>query len=135
MSESLRLEATEDSLQAAIEFVRLGAMEAGWSGDRLGELDLIVEELFVNVARYAYPKGVKGPVEIHWWVPRTGVLALELADQGAPFDPLSKEDPDLTLRLECRPIGGLGLFLVRSLTSELVYRRDGDWNRLRFEMT
>lgn len=135
MSKSLRLEAAVDSLQPAIEFVRLGAIEAGWSVDRLGEVDLIVEELFVNVARYAYPEGVKGPVEIHWWVPRTGVLGVELADQGAPFDPLSKEDPDLTLRLEQRPIGGLGIFLVRRLTSELAYRRDGDWNRLRFEMT
>jgi serine/threonine-protein kinase RsbW len=135
MAKSLRLEAAVDSLQPATEFVRLGAMAAGWSVDRLGEVDLIVEELFMNVARYAYPEGVKGLVEIHWWVPRTGVLAVELADQGAPFDPLSKEAPDLTLPLEERPIGGLGLFLVRRMTSALEYRREGDWNRLRFEMT
>ena len=135
MAHSLRLEATIESLGAATEFVRLGAVEAGWSKDRLGEVDLLLEELFVNIARYAYPKDVQGLVHISWAVPRPGVLAIEIADLGAPFNPLSREDPNMTAPLEDRPIGGLGIYLVRRMATALEYCRDGDWNRLRFEMT
>ena len=134
--QSLRLEAVIESLSAASDFVRTGAIAAGLGGARLDEATLVMEELFVNVASYAYPAGVKGVVEIAWSTPRPGVLAVEIADRGSAYDPLTRcEPPDhLTAPLEERPIGGLGLFLVRRMTTALAYRRDGEWNRLGFEM-
>lgn len=134
-SQSLSLPAAIESLAPATEFVRDGAREAGFTGDRLGEVDLVMEELFMNVASYAYPAGEPGAVEITWSLPHPGVLSVEIADRGFAFDPLRGEDPDLTSELSERPIGGLGIFLVRGMTSALDYRRDGDWNRLHFEMS
>lgn len=134
-SESLNLPATVESLKTATEFVRRGAGKAGLSGDRLGVLDLIVEELFINVARYSYPPGANGSVQISWWVPETGLLAVEITDEGIAFDPLSRTDPDLESSLSERAVGGLGVFLVRQMTSSLHYRREEGRNRVRFELS
>ena len=112
-------------MPGASQSLSLIAAEAGFDGDRLGQVNLVMEELFMNVARYAYPSGAQGMVEVSYSVPQPGLLAVEIADRGEAFDPLSREEPDLTASLEDRPIGGLGIFLVRSMTSGLCYRRDG----------
>jgi anti-sigma regulatory factor (Ser/Thr protein kinase) len=124
--------ATSASLHAAQEFVRTGALEAGLPEGRIGELDLVIEEIFMNVCRYAYPDGGPGDVTLTYSVPAPGELNVEVADQGAEFNPLTAAPPDLTLSLESRPIGGLGIFLVKALARSITYRRDHDWNRLTF---
>jgi len=123
------------SLHAAMEFVRTGALEASLPEPRIGELDLLIEEIFMNVCRYAYPDGRRGVVTLTYSVPAPGDLRVEVADQGAEFNPLTAAPPDLTLDLESRPIGGLGIFLVKSLAPSIAYRRDRDWNRLTFGMS
>jgi serine/threonine-protein kinase RsbW len=120
------------SLPAAMEFVRTGAVEASLPEARLGELDLLIEEIFMNVCRHAYPDGRQGVVTLTYSVSAPGELSVEVADQGAEFNPLRAPAPDLTLNLESRPIGGLGIFLVKALASSMTYRRDRDWNRLTF---
>ena len=129
---SLRLAANTACLHAAMEFVRTGAREAGLPETRIGELDLVIEEIFVNVCRYAYPDGRQGVVTLAYSIPAPGELRVEVADQGAEFNPLAAAPPDLTLNLECRPIGGLGIVLVKTLAPSLAYRRDSGWNRLTF---
>src|SRR5579862_5938746 len=123
------------SLHAAIEFVRTGALEAGLPEARLGELDLLIEEIFMNVCCHAYPDGRQGIVTLTYSIPALGQLSVEVADQGAEFNPLASAAPDLTLNLEGRPIGGLGIFLVKALASSMTYRRERDWNRLTFGMS
>jgi serine/threonine-protein kinase RsbW len=120
------------SLHAAMEFVRTGAREASLPEARIGELDLLIEEIFMNVCCHAYPDGRQGLVTLTYSVPAPGQLSVEVADQGAEFNPLTAVPPDLTLNLESRPIGGLGIFLVKTLAPSLTYRRDRDWNRLTF---
>ena len=115
-----------------MDFVRTGALEACLPEARLGELDLVIEEIFVNVCRYAYPDGRQGVVTLAYSVPAPGELRVEVADQGKEFNPLTAAPPDLTLNLECRPIGGLGIVLVKTLAPSLAYRRDSGWNRLTF---
>jgi anti-sigma regulatory factor (Ser/Thr protein kinase) len=134
-SESLNLTATLESLEPATEFVRSGALKAGLTGDHLRAVDLVIEELFMNVANHAYPPGTTGIVQITWSVPEPRLLSVEITDEGDAFDPLSREEPNLSASLSERPIGGLGVFLVRRMTSSLRYRRDGGRNRLRFEMS
>jgi serine/threonine-protein kinase RsbW len=129
---SLRLAANTACLHAAVEFVRTGALEASLPEARIGVLDLLVEEIFMNVCRHAYPDGSQGVVALTYSVPVPGELSVEVADQGAEFNPLTAPPPDLTLNLENRPIGGLGLFLVKTLAPFITYRRDRDWNRLTF---
>ena len=129
---SLTMAANAASLHAATEFARTGALEASLSEARIGELDLVIEEIFMNVCCHAYPDGRQGVVTLTYAVPAPGELSVEVADQGAEFNPLTAAPPDLTLNLECRPIGGLGAFLVKKLAPSLTYRRDRDWNRLTF---
>ena len=129
---SLRLAANTECLRAAMEFVRTGALEASLPEARIGILDLLVEEIFMNVCRHAYPDSTQGIVTLTYSVPAPGELSVEVADQGTEFNPLTAVPPDLTLDLESRPIGGLGIVLVKTLASSITYRRDRDWNRLTF---
>jgi serine/threonine-protein kinase RsbW len=123
------------SLRAAQEFVRTGALEANLPESRMGELDLLIEEIFMNVCSHAYPHGRDGAVTLSYSIPSPGELSVEVADQGAEFNPLTAPPPDLTLDLEDRPVGGLGIFLVKALAPSATYRRDRDWNRLTFGMS
>jgi len=129
---SLTLVAELASLESATEFARCGAVAAGLPEDCWGHLDLVVEEIFVNVVRYAYNPGTAGVVELTYSVPRPGLLSIEIADRGAEYDPMTLREPNLSCALNERSVGGMGVFLVRQLTESLDYRRDGGWNRLRF---
>jgi len=129
---SLALEAKTACLHQVMEFVRKGAAEADLPSARLAELDLLIEEIFMNVCRHAYPQGAPGIVTVTYWVLAPGELKVEVADQGGDFNPLMAESPDVTLDLEHRPIGGLGIFLVKKLAASLTHRRQDGWNRLTF---
>ena len=113
-----------------MEFVRQGAREAGLPEARIAELDLMIDELMMNVCLHAYPDDTPGDVTVTWSVPAPGELRVEVADRGVEFDPLQTEPPDLTLSLEARPIGGLGIYLVKKFAASLTYRREQGWNRL-----
>ncbi len=132
---SLTLEAQTGSLHEVMEFVRQGALEASLPSVRLDELDLVIEEIYVNVCRHAYPPNGPRMASITYWVPSPGELQVEVADQGVEFNPLDFDSPDTGLDLEDRPIGGLGIFLVKQLTGSLSYRREDGWNRLTFGMS
>lgn len=131
-SQSLTLLAKADSLGCVTHFVREGAREANLPESRLGELDLLSEEIFMNIARHSYPADAPGPVSVSYTVPRPGELAVEFGDRGVEFNPLTAPMPDLTLDISQRPIGGLGVFLLRRFADSLSYRREQGWNRLTF---
>jgi serine/threonine-protein kinase RsbW len=128
----LTLAAEAKSLGLATEFVRAGAREANLPESRALELDLLIEEILMNIVRYSYPEGTPGTVTVTYSVPEPGELAVEVGDQGVEFDPLEVSDPDLTLDLAQRPIGGLGILLLKSFARSLSYRREQGWNRLTF---
>lgn len=92
-------------------------------------LNLAMEEAVVNVMSYAYPAGTVGNVDIDAEF-ADGQLTFVLSDSGTPFDPTQAGTPDLTLDAEERPIGGLGIFLVRQIMDTVVYRRSDGKNIL-----
>ena len=92
-------------------------------------LNLAMEEAVVNVMSYAYPAGTVGNVDIDAEF-ADGQLTFVLSDSGTPFDPTQAGEPDLTLDAEERPIGGLGIFLVRQIMDTIVYRRSDGKNIL-----
>lgn len=92
-------------------------------------LNLAMEEAVVNVMNYAYPAGTVGNVDIDAEF-ADGQLTFVLSDSGTPFDPTQAGTPDLTLDAEERPIGGLGIFLVRQIMDTIVYRRSDGKNIL-----
>ena len=90
------------------------------------DLNLVLEELFVNSVRHG---GCK-TVEFELAMMPDGVT-LEYADRGPAFDPTQAAAPDVTAPLEDRPIGGLGLHLVRQIMRDIEYHRVDGWNRIR----
>ena len=88
-------------------------------------LNLALEEWVVNVINYAYPKGIRGHVELTAEVANE-VLTLMVKDHGVPFDPTQKEDADIHADLNDRQIGGLGIYLVKSIMDTMTYHRSAD---------
>ena len=112
-------------------FIETIAMENGLDHSLTMELNLAVEEAVVNVMEYAYPQGETGEVTIEVSL-ADGKLDINIIDSGAPFDPTQKSDPDTSLPVEERSIGGLGIFLVRQVMDTVSYRRDDGKNILTF---
>ena len=92
-------------------------------------LNLALEEAVSNVLLYAYPKGVEPRVDLRAVV-LDDRLEFTVSDSGVPFDPTSIPDPDLSVDLKDRPIGGLGIFLVRRIMDAVSYTRENDKNIL-----
>ncbi|MBQ6228850.1 MAG: SpoIIE family protein phosphatase [Prevotella sp.] len=88
-------------------------------------LNLAIEEWVANVINYAYPKGTRGHVELTAEI-SDDVLTLVVKDHGIPFDPTQHEEVDVNAELNDRPIGGLGIFLVRSIMDTMEYQRTPD---------
>ena len=128
----LTLPAEVHSLARFTEFVRQGGQAAALDESLLRRLDLVLEEVFVNIAWYAYPPGESGVAEVAYAVKAPGTLFVRVTDFGVAYNPLEREDPDLSLGIDERPIGGLGVFLVKTIAREVTYAREPDRNVLSF---
>jgi serine/threonine-protein kinase RsbW len=127
----LTLPASVESVALFREFVRSGAVAAEVPAEELEKLDLVLEEILMNIARYAYVPQT-GAAEVALAPDGPGKLFVEISDWGNAFNPLDVEPPDFSRGLAERPIGGLGVFLVRNLVSSIAYRREADRNILSF---
>lgn len=90
------------------------------------QIDIAVEEIFVNIANYAYNPEI-GKAEIVVEITEKPVtVAITFEDSGVPYNPLEKQDPDITLNAEERDIGGLGIFMAKKSMDDIEYTyRDG----------
>lgn len=93
------------------------------------DLNLALEELFVNVVRHGGCAGLPDAVRVRLEHQKGGVRA-DFCDRGPEFDPNSAPPPDLAGPLAGRPIGGLGLHLVRQTMQQVQYRRADGWNHV-----
>ena len=117
----ITLEALDENLEAAQEFVRNQVVQLCSDATAHLQIDLAVEEIFVNIAHYAYAPQT-GSVTITFSVnAELAKLTVSFADSGKPFNPLEKEDPDVSLNSDERSIGGLGIFLVKKYMSSVNY--------------
>lgn len=112
-------EARVEDLDRVLAFVdeRLEAMDCPLRAQM--QIDVAVEELFVNIAHYAYAPG-EGDAQITVRA-ADGMVEIEFRDSGVPYDPLAKADPDVSLSAEERQIGGLGIFMVKKTMDDMVY--------------
>ena len=126
-SVSLKITPSLDQLERITAVVEDLGERDDWPPDLIFKVNLVLDELWVNVVHYS---GATGDVEVSLDTDANEVR-LEIADDGRPFDPLSEAvEPDLDAALDERPIGGLGIFLVREMMDELHYRREDGKNRL-----
>ena len=104
------------------EFIETIAEEKQLDETLAMNLNLALEEAVTNVILYAYPKGTDGLVDIEA-ILKEHSLEFIITDSGVPFDPTAAPEADVTLSADERPIGGLGIFMVRKLMDELHYQR------------
>ena len=102
---------------------------SGLDAQRIANLTLALEEVFVNICRYAYPE-VDGTATLSCGT-SGDQFVVELVDHGQPFDPASVPEPELGAELDACPVGGLGWFLAQRLVDALEYRRDDGRNLIR----
>jgi sigma-B regulation protein RsbU (phosphoserine phosphatase) len=122
---SLTLPNDIETIPQLNEFIDTVAEEIGLDMSLTMSLNLAIEEAVVNVMEYAYPEGEQGNVDIEV-IADERWLTFIISDNGIPFDPTTQKDADTTLSAEERPIGGLGIFLVRQLMDSINYqRKDG----------
>ena len=111
------------------EFVESIGKEKGLEPETVSQINLALEEAVTNVILYAYPQGTDGLVEIE---ARAEGKALEfvISDSGTAFDPTARKDADIHASLQDRPIGGLGIHLIRHIMDSVRYERKNDRNVL-----
>ena len=125
----LQVPVTREGLRQAAEALRDWLAAAGLEGDAAYGAELGLEELGSNLLRHASPEGAATQLQIE--ARHSGaLLELELIDNGAPFDPTTAALPNLHRPIQERPIGGLGLLLMRRMAAQLQYERLTDGNRL-----
>ncbi len=110
-------------------FIDTFAEEAGIDFSLVMSLQLALEEAVVNVMEYAYPKGTMGKVLITASVEGDD-LEFVISDSGKAFDPTAKAEVNVDLGVEDRPIGGLGIHLVRNIMDSVAYERKNGKNIL-----
>ena len=98
-------------------------------GSTVMQMNLALEEAVVNVMNYAYPKGIKGDVDIRALCDGAQ-MKFVLIDSGTPFDPTKHQTPDVQLSADERAIGGLGIFLVTQIMDNVSYERRNEKNIL-----
>lgn len=92
-------------------------------------LNLVLEEAITNIIFYAYEKGSQNQITIDF-EKRDNEIGIKIIDNGKPFDPTKKSDPDITLPVEERPIGGLGILLIKKIMDRVIYQRQENHNIL-----
>ncbi|WP_367360899.1 ATP-binding protein [Syntrophus buswellii] len=131
MPSTITLPGTMESLYALMGFVTSFAGKQGFSPEKIRTLELAMEEVLVNIIKYAYrDDDSTGSIEITCTCCPERGLVIEVVDSGVPFDIFSVPDPDVSADMEERRIGGLGIFLVKQLMDDVRYRREDNRNRL-----
>ena len=117
----LTLQASLEKLDEVLAFVEENLEKNDCPMKVLMQVQIAVEEIFVNISHYAYDSE-QGTVTIRVEVGGDPLqVIITFIDQGVPYDPLQKEDPDVTLSAEDRQIGGLGIFMVKKSMDDVKY--------------
>lgn len=134
MAESFQLErvswpARLESLPLVQEYVENLAQRSGINGKRLIQLSVALEEVVVNIINHAYGQKGRGDILVGF-DDQAEAVVVSLSDTGLAFNPLEAAEPDVEMALLDRPIGGLGIMMVKKLMDEVHYERRNNENIL-----
>ena len=129
----IQIEAQREKLDELLDMIRIDLNLMCCPMDKQISLEICMEEIFVNIASYAYGEQT-GMAFITEEVTNNSI-SLCIKDKGIPYDPLAKEDPDTTLSAEEREIGGLGVFMVKTMMDSVTYEYKDGFNCLTMTMT
>ena len=121
-----KVNADVNELQRVLNIVEGCVQEIDCSPKALMQINVAVEEIFVNIAHYAYSDKTGDAVIEVEISSEPKAITITFIDSGVKYDPLAKPDPDVTLSAKERKIGGLGIFMTKKFMDELSYEyRDG----------
>ncbi len=122
----MTLAASKEKLDEVLSFIDEELEKVSCPPRIMMQVDIAVEELFVNIASYAYAPG-KGTALIRVEMEKNPLaIRITFEDSGIPYNPLAKADPDITLSAEDRQIGGLGIYMVKKSMNDVIYQhKDG----------
>lgn len=127
---SITLDAITENLATVTDFINDELGRHDCSPKTLMQLDIAIDEIFGNIASYAYAPGT-GKVTVQIRVDdKARAVRITFIDGGVPYNPLAKEDPNVKLSAEERKIGGLGIFLVKKSMDDMLYEYKDGKNRL-----
>ena len=126
---SIELKNHLDELQRLSRFITEYCNNSGFSSEILFALNLSLEEVVANVMSYGYEDSGEHIILVTFTRTESG-LQIEVSDDARAFNPLEQEAPDVNAPIEERPIGGLGIHLVRHYMDDLNYKRLGNRNIL-----
>ena len=122
----LEIEADVNNLDKVLSFIDEGLEKNDCLPKVQMQIDVAVEEIFVNIASYAYKPGKGSATIILETQEDPPVATITFVDSGVPYNPLKKPDPDVTLSAEERQIGGLGIYMVKKSMDNIFYEyKDG----------
>ncbi len=128
--EEIVIEARRENLDQVLGFMDAHLERRDCPMKVMLQLDIAVEELFVNIANYAYGDQVgQAVIRLQEEHDPEGI-SITFIDEGMPFDPLAKPDPDVTLGAMDRSIGGLGIYMVKKSMDDMKYRYEDNRNIL-----
>ena len=137
MMKELTVDATIENIPVVTAFVEEHLEQYNCPPKAQMQIDIAIDELFSNIALYAYgkpPAEGKATVRVEVTSDPLAVV-ITFIDNGVPYDPLAKEDPDVTLPAEDRQIGGLGIFMVKKTMDEITYQYKNGQNILTIKKT
>ena len=131
--EKITVDALLENLQEVIDFAteKLEARECPMKASM--QLELVIEEIFVNIASYAYHPEIGAATFCMEFEENPAAVVMTFIDGGKPYNPLEKKDPDTTLDIDERDVGGLGIFLVKKNVDEISYEYADEKNILRMK--
>ena len=131
----LTLEARIENLASVLSFIDAELEAAGCPMREQMQIDVAAEEIFANIASYAYAPGT-GSATVGIETSADPFSAtIVFSDSGVPYDPLSREDPDVTLPAEERDVGGLGVYMTKKLMDCVSYEYSDGKNILTLRKT
>jgi serine/threonine-protein kinase RsbW len=130
---SIALRNDRHELVRLAELVERFGAEHHLADDTLTNINLVLDEVVANVIKYGRAGKDAGEIDVSLALDG-GRLTIDVADDGIAFNPLEQDPPDLDLPFSERPIGGLGIHIVRALIETIAYRRENDRNLLTMTM-
>ena len=129
--QSMTVPASMERLEEVMSALEQDLKQAGCGEDDRRLIEISAEELFTNIASYAYG-GREGQMWLQWDIrraePEQREVTVSFQDEGIPYDPFARQDPDISLPIEERPVGGLGIYMTKKFMDHVEYRHENGRN-------
>lgn len=133
----LEVDADKANFPKVMSFLEKAMLNVPCTFKTKNQINLVSEEIFVNIAQYAYGADKTGKIKISLNILSENPQAIKIVfkDQGVKYNPLKKNDPDITLSAEERQIGGLGIFVIKKIVDDIKYEYKSGYNILCIKKT